>query len=162
MRIKLFTKVLAVSLAAVGVVGLASGCQVPATVAKKAGVVALAKSEIGKPYAPLGPYERNGPDRFDCQGLVWYVFSRYGVNLPHGATAQYNAVQHISAAQAGPGDLVFFHLNNDPTGWYYHHVGIVTGPNLYVSALGTKYGVVQTTISGSKDRNGWVAYGRVF
>jgi cell wall-associated NlpC family hydrolase len=132
------------------------------TPAQKGLAIAMgAKSEIGKPYAPLGPYQRLGPDRFDCEGLVWYLYHRAGVTLPNGATAQYGATVHITAAQARPGDLAFFHKNNDPSGWYYHHVGVVTGPNAMVSALGVKYGVVATSISGVADRNGWVAYGRV-
>lgn len=46
----------------------------------KAGViVALAKQQVGKPYA----WGANGPDSFDCSSLVQYVFKNAaGINLP--------------------------------------------------------------------------------
>ena len=123
-------------------------------------VVALAEAQVGKPYAPLGPYQRNGPDRFDCQGLVFWVFKQFGITLPNGATAQYDAVQHISAAEARPGDLVFFHREHDAHGWFYHHVGIVTGPGTMVNALNSASGVRDDLIDDISDSDGWVSYGR--
>lgn len=38
-------------------------------------IVAEAKKHIGKPYTQTNP-DRLGPDKFDCSGLVYYVFNQ--------------------------------------------------------------------------------------
>ena len=68
-------------------------------------VAQIAKTRVGKAYGP--PYY--GPDSFSCDGLAWWSFKQLGKTLPTGATNQYYATQHISAAAARPGDLVFYH-----------------------------------------------------
>ena len=37
---------------------------------KAASIVALAKEQVGKPYV----WAAAGPDKFDCSGLVQYVY----------------------------------------------------------------------------------------
>lgn len=63
----------------------------------------------GYPYKMTG--DANNPlvtGYADCSGLMQYAFKTVGINLPRTANAQYNAVTHISASEARPGDLVFF------------------------------------------------------
>lgn len=89
-----------------------------------AAIVAEARKHIGAPYQ----WGAAGPSRFDCSGLVTYVFKRLGVTLPHLAAAQAtSAGTAISEAQAGAGDLVFF-------GHPAFHVGIISGPGVMIAA----------------------------
>ena len=125
-------------------------------------VVAFAKTLIGDPYRP--PYY--SPAGFSCDGLVWYVFNHFGINLPKGATNQMNAVQRLSAGQQQPGDVVGFHQNGpsagNPLGLEFHHIGLVTGADQMIDALGTLYGVRVDSISNIDSGPGhYVRFGRV-
>lgn len=81
-------------------------------------VVHFASEQWGRPYV----YGGDGPVAFDCSGLTQYVYGHFGVNLPHNAAEQYNAVQHVSKSDMQRGDLIFFY---DHLGIY--HVGIYAG-----------------------------------
>ncbi|MBA4865227.1 C40 family peptidase [Streptomyces sp. PSKA54] len=109
----------ALTLAALGgtvvVPGIASEAEA-ATVANKA--LKIAASKKGSPYR----WGATGPRRFDCSGLTLYSFKKAGKKLPRTAAQQYNKTHHLSAKQARPGDLVFFH-----SGKYVYHVGIYAG-----------------------------------
>lgn len=83
---------------------------------KAGAIVALAKQQVGKPYA----WGANGPDSFDCSSLVQYVFKNAaGMNLPRttydqvkvGQTvyqkSQANG-QPVSANNLQVGDLLFW------------------------------------------------------
>ena len=87
--------------------------------AKINAVMSWAAKEKGKPYS----YGAAGPSRFDCSGLVMYVFSHaVGRSLPHNAQSQYARTRHISRSQLRPGDLVF-----EVSGGTAYHVGIYAG-----------------------------------
>lgn len=86
------------------------------------GVVRLALEHQGEPYV----WGTAGPDRFDCSGLVWYVFKQLGVKLPRTVAGQYRSGRPIPKDQLQPGDLVFFRNLG--------HVGIYIGNNQFVHA----------------------------
>ena len=87
--------------------------------AKINAVISWASKQKGKPYS----YGAAGPSRFDCSGLVMYVFAHaVGRSLPHNAQSQYARTWHISRSQLRPGDLVF-----EVSGGYAYHVGIYAG-----------------------------------
>jgi len=86
------------------------------------GIVRLALEHQGDPYV----WGTAGPDRFDCSGLVWYVFKQLGVKLPRTVAGQYNSGRPISKDQLQPGDLVFFRNLG--------HVGIYIGNSQFVHA----------------------------
>lgn len=65
-------------------------------------IVAAARSKIGLPYIWGG----EGPEGYDCSGLVQYAYAQVGVSLPHSSAAQCQAGSQVSADQAAPGDLV--------------------------------------------------------
>lgn len=88
-------------------------------------VVKVARNQKGTPYG----YGGDGPNRFDCSGLVQYVAKKAGRHLPRTSSAQYGAVKHISRKQARAGDLVFFKSGGD-----VYHVGIKTGPDRMIDA----------------------------
>lgn len=55
-------------------------------VSKGEEVVEYAKTLLGKAYV----YGGVGPNSFDCSGFTKYVYSKFGVNLSHSASAQAN------------------------------------------------------------------------
>jgi cell wall-associated NlpC family hydrolase len=59
---------------------------------------------VGTPYVFGGAT----PAGFDCSGFVMYVYSQYGISLPHSVTRQGAMGTPISAAEAQPGDVVIF------------------------------------------------------
>ena len=81
---------------------------------------------LGIPYVWAGATPSGG---FDCSGLVLYVYAKFGVVFPHGATMQAHMGKPVSQAQAQPADLVFF-----GTPAFYHHVGIYIGNGLFIEA----------------------------
>lgn len=67
-----------------------------------------------------------GPDEFDCSGLVMYALKHsFGIDFPHFSGAQIAKTQHVSAANAKPGDLIG---NNE-------HIGVYAGNGKYWSAM---------------------------
>ncbi|MGH3662855.1 MAG: NlpC/P60 family protein, partial [Micromonosporaceae bacterium] len=85
--------------------------------------VRYALAQLGKPYV----WGDEGPNTFDCSGLVWAAYKYAGVNVG-GRTArqQYYATPKVRANQMLPGDLVFFGpRQTDPES--IHHVGIYIG-----------------------------------
>lgn len=83
-------------------------------------VVGYAMSRIGCPYV----WAAEGPDAFDCSGLVTWAYRQVGINLPHQSESQYAAAARVvSVSEARPGDVL----------WRYGHVGIA------VSAGGSHY-----------------------
>lgn len=83
-------------------------------------IVALARSQAGKPYA----YGASGPGAYDCSGLTMWVYRHVHESLPHSSAAQVGRTHRESRAAARPGDLVFF---TDGGGVY--HVAIYAGAN---------------------------------
>lgn len=88
--------------------------------------VELARAQLGKPYQ----WGAAGPDRFDCSGLVQYVYSNLGVALPRVSGQQAAAGVHVDRKDLRPGDLVFFKLN----GARIDHVGIYVGRGRFIHA----------------------------
>lgn len=106
---------------------------------KAKSVVNLAESQVGKGYAWGG----NGPDNFDCSGLVQYVYNQAGgVNLPRVTTDQVKVGTTVDMSQLQPGDLLFWGSTDAP-----YHVAIYVGNNQYVSAATPEQGVVLQTLS---------------
>lgn len=66
---------------------------------------------------------------FDCSGLVLYVYAKFGVDFPHGATMQASMGTPVALADLQPADLVFFGDSS-----FYHHVGIYIGNGLFIEA----------------------------
>lgn len=88
--------------------------------------VDLAKAQLGKPYQ----WGAAGPDKFDCSGLVQYVYSNLGVSLPRVSRQQAERGQPVGNADLQPGDLVFFRLS----GSRVDHVGIYVGKQRFIHA----------------------------
>src|SRR5690606_19079030 len=72
---------------------------------KAAAAIAFAKAQLGKPYV----YGAEGPDAYDCSGLVQAAWKAAGVSIPRVTTDQFAAGTKVSTSQLQPGDLVFYY-----------------------------------------------------
>lgn len=82
-----------------------------------------AMTRIGCPYV----WGAEGPDSFDCSGLVKWAYAQIGIYLPHQSESQMAAATRVvSVSEARPGDVL----------WRYGHVGIAGsyGGSYYVHA----------------------------
>lgn len=105
-------------------------------------VIAYGMSEIGKPYH----YGDEGPNSFDCSGLMQFIFGRAGIKLPRTA-AQQQSVTTVVTSPA-PGDLVFY-------GAPATHVALYLGAGRMLAAPHTGANVRVQAVYGSP------TYGRV-
>ena len=107
--------------------------QVPAealTDEEFAAIYKEAQKYVGTPYVWGGSTPETG---FDCSGYVCWVYNQNGYDVGRTtANGLWNKSQHISEAEAKPGDLVFFEGTYDAPG--KSHVGIYLGNGMMVSA----------------------------
>jgi cell wall-associated NlpC family hydrolase len=96
---------------------------------KVAQVLEHARRQLGKPYV----FGAEGPNAYDCSGLVWDSYRQVGKYLPRIANEQYRDTPKLPAG-AGllAGDLVFFGPSGSWTG--IHHVGIYIGGGKMIQA----------------------------
>jgi hypothetical protein len=105
--------------------------------------IALAQTEIGKPYS----YGSDGPNSFDCSGLMQFIYAHVGIKLPRTAAQQQDAT--TATAKPRPGDLVFY---GNPA----HHVALYIGGGKQIAAPHTGAFVrIENVYSGVSN------YGRV-
>ncbi|MCC9307772.1 NlpC/P60 family protein [Kitasatospora sp. RB6PN24] len=91
------------------------------------GAVAAALSRLGDPYV----WATNGPNTFDCSGLMQWSYEQVGIQLPRTSQEQASVGTAVpSLAQAQPGDLVIYNAEDGPEG----HVGMYIGNGMVVHA----------------------------
>ena len=89
-----------------------------------------AKKYVGTPYVWGGSTPETG---FDCSGYICWIYNQNGYDVGRTtANGLWNQCQHISEAEAKPGDLVFFKGTYDTPGM--SHVGLYLGNGMMVSA----------------------------
>ena len=136
-RRRLFPTALYLARARLAVVGLLlasallSACssappkeETASTTAIKAGNTAV--SMLGKPYR----YGGYSPKGFDCSGLVYYSYSRAGIQVPRSSEGQRKAARPVPSNHLRKGDLLFF----DQDGKRSSHVAIYVGDGNFVHA----------------------------
>ena len=106
-------------------------------------VIAQASAELGRPYV----YGAEGPNTFDCSGLMQYIYAKIGISLPRTAAQQQQATQAVTKPQ--PGDLVFW-------GQPAYHVALYIGGGKIIAAPHTGATVQVENLWGSPSK-----YGRV-
>jgi peptidoglycan DL-endopeptidase CwlO len=91
---------------------------------------------------PTGQYVwgSEGPNSFDCSGLMVAAYRSVGVSLPHSSRAQFGIGRPVSRDQLKPGDLLFFY---NPI----HHVGMYMGNGLFVHARNPRNDLEITKLS---------------
>ena len=99
-----------------------SGAAAPS--GRAAAAVAAAQSAIGKPYV----WGANGPNGFDCSGLMQWSYAQAGVSLPRTSQAQRYAGRQVPLSQARPGDLVTYRGDASHVGMYVGNGQVVHAP----------------------------------
>ena len=90
---------------------------------KEARVVRFARRFLGVPYSYGGSSPAGG---FDCSGFTRFVYSHFGIALPHYSGAQFALGRRVARTRLQPGDLLFF----DGLG----HVGLYIGHGRFIHA----------------------------
>jgi peptidoglycan DL-endopeptidase CwlO len=86
-------------------------------------VMAFARRQLGKPYV----FAAEGPNAYDCSGLVLAAWKSVGVSLPRLADDQLERGRRVSRSELRPGDII---------GYYspVHHVGLYLGNGKIIDA----------------------------
>jgi cell wall-associated NlpC family hydrolase len=98
----------------------------PATPARSPRIdvaIDVAKAQIGKPYQ----YGYDGPNAFDCSGLVRYAFGKAGLMMLHNTLLQKAQFNAVATKDLRVGDVVFFHQD-------FSHEAIYLGNGLILHA----------------------------
>ncbi|WP_018252610.1 C40 family peptidase [Salinispora mooreana] len=109
--------------------------------------VAYAIDQLGDPYL----WAAEGPDRFDCSGLIWAAYRSAGYrNLPRVSRDQYYATRHRTVPRTGllPGDLLFFASGSSWTS--IHHIGMYIGGGRMIHAPSSGDVVKISTVTWSR------------
>jgi len=87
-----------------------------------ASIMRSAAELVGTPYVAGG----RTPGGIDCSGYTMFIYSQFGIDLPHSVYQQAKLGKKISLEEALPGDLVIF---ND-----FSHNGIYAGSGNFYHA----------------------------
>ena len=91
--------------------------------------VTAALSKVGSDYV----WGAEGPDTFDCSGLVQWSYGQAGLLMPRLADDQYFASTPIAVSAMQPGDLIVYAY--DPhDGNTIHHITMYVGNGMMVHA----------------------------
>lgn len=93
---------------------------------KASAIVDTARSAIGTKYKWGGSSPSQG---FDCSGLVHWVYTAHGIEVPRVSWQQFDTGAEIPPSRAQAADLVFFQLEKKSKSL---HVGILTGDGTFV------------------------------
>jgi hypothetical protein len=92
--------------------------------------IARVESQLGVRYVLGGSSPQEG---FDCSGLMYWAATVLGLSIPRTSEAQWAGLPHVTAAEARPGDLVFFEVPTDNQA-VPQHVGMISSPGKMCNA----------------------------
>jgi murein DD-endopeptidase / murein LD-carboxypeptidase len=105
-------------------------------------IILTARKYLGVPHCMGGTTMKC----IDCSGLVYSVFAKYGIHLPHNSQEQARFGKRIEKAEnLRKGDLVFFIRSYD-THDFITHTGIYLGDNQFIHTS-SKKGVTITSLT---------------
>jgi peptidoglycan DL-endopeptidase CwlO len=92
------------------------GLPVNVVLGSSKGALALkaAMTRMLKPYV----WGADGPNTFDCSGLMYWAFKTVGITLPRSSSAQSQVGRPVAKEDLQPGDLVFFYTPVSHVGFY--------------------------------------------
>lgn len=108
---------------------------------------------LGRPYR----YGGNGPEAFDCSGLVRFVHGQLGIQVPRTTEEQFLAARPVPLERIVAGDLLFFRIEGDGVS----HVGIYTGDGRFVHAPQTGRPVERRELADGFYRSHLLGAGRL-
>jgi cell wall-associated NlpC family hydrolase len=106
-------------------------------------VIATALAQLGKPYV----FGTQGPDTFDCSGLVTYTYRAIGIELPAYTFTLINYGTPVAADNIQPGDLIF--TRGGTPAEDYGHVAIAINNSQEIQAPQTGDVVKITSVPSS-------------
>ncbi|MDK2991930.1 MAG: hypothetical protein PWP48_1163 [Clostridiales bacterium] len=117
-------------------------------------IVALAKQQLGKPYV----YGAAGPNAFDCSGLTYYVYKKFGYSIPRTSSGQGfgSYAPTVSKSNLQPGDLIVFKSSGSG-----YHMGIYIGGNQFIHAPSTGHRVAINSLNESWYKSHYIQAKRV-
>ena len=121
-------------------------------------VAEYATNFVGFPYV----FGSQGPSAFDCSGLVYYVYRKFGYKLSRTAGAQNtdkNGVVFYNRDELFPGDLVFFSKYENST---ITHIGIYIGDFEFVHASRPGVGIIISRIDSAYYKKVWHSGKRLY
>jgi cell wall-associated NlpC family hydrolase len=86
---------------------------------------AIALDQVGVRYRFGG----NGPEGFDCSGLVHYAYRQAGLSVPRTTGRLWASARDVDRSDLRAGDLLFFRIEGKMS-----HVGIYLGDRRFVHA----------------------------
>lgn len=102
-------------------------------------LVATAYSLLGKPYGSA-----NGPDVFDCSGLVQYVYASVGIHVSRSSNTQLYDGLAVSRNDMMPGDIICWGYGDGTVS----HTAIYVGNDQMIHAANYNQGVILSNVSG--------------
>jgi cell wall-associated NlpC family hydrolase len=116
-------------------------------------ISASALAQLGQPYR----YGGNGPDAFDCSGLVRFAHAAQGISVPRTTDEQLRAARPVGEHEMKAGDVLFFRFDGDKVS----HVAIYTGDGRFVHAPQNGRAVESRMLDDSWYRRRLVGVGRL-
>jgi len=104
-------------------------CVLTISLTASADVVDIAIQQLDEPYV----YGHEGPDSFDCSGLMLYCYGKVGITLNRVSYEQATNGTFVVQAELARGDLVFFETDDERPG-DITHVGMYEGNNIFIHA----------------------------
>lgn len=86
-------------------------------------IIAYGMQELGKPYV----FGDEGPNAFDCSGLMQWIFGKAGITLPRTAAQQQRVAKIVT--NPVPGDLVFYGAPATHVALYLGNGRMLAAPN---------------------------------
>ena len=136
--------------------GFTGRSTIRSTEAIRAAAVAYAKVQVEarKPYI----WGAQGPNAFDCSGLVYAAYKSAGLNYPEWgrvtAALYFVATKRVSLGALVPGDLLFY--SYDGSVQNIHHITIYAGNGMMWEANSRKVGLIYSNMYSIK---GLMPYG---
>ncbi len=116
--------------------------------------IQVALAQLGKPYE----WSEEGPDSFDCSGLVYYSLRQAGISTSRYSAAGFSQVSSwqtiTSMSDLQRGDLLFYKSDTVST---VNHTGIYLGNGQFVHASSSSGKVILDRTTGYYQRNFVVA-----
>lgn len=97
--------------------------EAPAGAGAAGKAVQVALDQQGDPYI----YGAEGPDSFDCSGLIAYAYQEAGVTIGGSTSSQVSDGYSVSTSELKPGDLIFYYSSQS-------HVSMYVGNGMAVHA----------------------------
>lgn len=108
------------------------------------GFIAMAKAQLGDPYISGD----EGPDSFDCSGLVHYCLNHAGVSIGRYSASGFSQVSAWDKVESvddlRAGDLVFFRSESSSR---ISHTAIYLGGGQYIHASSSRGKVIISSVS---------------